>query len=786
MTRWLEPEDIEIPAELLPIVENNPLVAAVLVRRGIATAAAARSFLDPACYRPAPAADLPGLSAAVVRLEEAIRRQELIGVWGDFDADGVTSTALLLGSLREVGAQALFYIPDRATESHGIHIPSLQRLISRGIRVLLTCDTGSTDLAAVAYARGQGVDVIITDHHDLGPEMPSALAFVNPKLLPNSHPLRDLSGVGVAYKLIEEMFGRRGQADSADQQLDLVAIGQVADVSALRQDVRYLVQRGLVVIRGAGRMGLRALMEVAGIEPGGVTEHQIGFALAPRLNALGRLTEATAAVELFTTHDVVRARTIATEMEALNLERQLLSSQVLDAAVSIIERDSALLRSPVIVVDRPGWPAGVLGIVAGQLAQRYQRPAIVISTSEDGVGRGSARSVAGIDIREAIAAQKRLLHRFGGHPMAAGLSIAVADIPAFREAIVRTVAGLIGDQPPEPSLEIAAYMPLSALTLSLASQIERLAPFGVGNPPVYLATRNVRIVQQAIIGQAEKHRRLTIQDQDGQSAVVLWWNGANQELPEGPFDLAYTVRTRDYLGYPEIQLHWEDARLSGREAIDIARGVGQKALSTGRDALSLEITDCRGAVRPEARLKDLLAGLAGEAGEIWAEGLETLPEGAHRRDRLSPAHTLVIWTAPAGPQELRQALAAVMPGHVVVFDQIASLDAPQPFLARLISLVKYDLNVRGGRCRIADLAAAMGHREQTVRKGVEWLVARGQIVVINEEDGVLLLDRANRPVEGRAEDLYRQLRVLLDETGAYRSFFRRADLRALFTQTWPT
>jgi len=786
MTRWLEPVDVEIPAELLAVVEDNPLVAAVLVRRGIATAAAARSFLDPAHYRPAPATELPGLSAAVARLEEALRRQELIGVWGDFDADGVTSTALLLGSLREMGARALFYVPDRATESHGLHIPSLQQLISRGIRVLLTCDTGSTDFAAAAYARGQGVDVIITDHHDLGPEMPPALAFVNPKLLPESHPLRDLSGVGVAYKLMEEMYARRGQPASAQRELDLVAIGQVADVSALRQDVRYLVQRGLTVIRSAERMGLRALMEVAGIEPGGVTEHQIGFALAPRLNALGRLTEATAAVELFTTRDVVRARTIATEMEALNLERQLLSSQVLDAAVSLIERDSALLRSPVIVVDHPGWPAGVLGIVAGQLAQRYHRPAIVISTSEDGMGRGSARSVPGIDIREAIAAQGRLLHRFGGHPMAAGLSIAAADIPAFREAIAQAVTRLAGDQPPEPELEIAAYVPLSALTLSLASQIERLAPFGVGNPPVYLATRNVRIVQQAIIGQAEKHRRLTIQDQDGQTAVVLWWNGAHQELPEGPFDLAYTVRTRDYLGYPEIQLHWEDARLSESEDIDIARGAGQKALSKGREALSLEITDCRGTAWPEARLKDLLADLAGGPPEIWAEGLEAPPEGAHRRDRLSPAHTLVIWTAPAGPYELRQALAAVMPGHVIVFDQTAGLDAPQPFLNRLIGLVKYDLNVRGGRCRVADLAAAMGHREQTVRKGIEWLVARGQIVVISEEDGVLLLDRANKPTEGRTEDLYRQLRVLLDETAAYRSFFRRAELRPLLTQTWPT
>ena len=772
MTKWLEPEDIKIPADLLPIVNDNSVAASVLVRRGISTAEAARSFLDPACYRPAPPTDLPGVSVAADRLDEAIRRQELIGVWGDFDADGVTSTSLLLESLRELGGRVEFYIPDRASESHGIHIPALQQLISRGIRILLTCDTGSTDLAAISYARGQGVEVIITDHHDLGPEIPPTDAFINPKLLPEAHPLRELSGVGTAYKLIEEMCARRNREAYAHKELDLVAIGQVADVSVLKKDVRYLVQRGLEVVQNAERIGLRALMEVAGIDPAGVTEQQIGFALAPRLNALGRLTEATAAVELFTTRDIVRARTIATEMEALNVERQMLCNQVMEAAISIIGRNSALLRNPVLVVDHPGWPGGVIGIVAGRLAQRYNRPAIVISTSEDGMGRGSARSVPGVDIREAIAAQQHLLHRFGGHPMAAGLAIAVADIPAFREAISRTVSAMAGEKLPEPVLEIAAYVPLAAISLDLAAQLEKLAPFGAGNPPVYLATRDVRAIGQTVIGQSEKHRRLTIQDQEGQTATVLWWNGAQQELPEGHFDLAYTLHTRDYLGHPEIQLHWEDARSGEAGTIIVAP----------QDTSATKITDCRDVSRPETKLKELLADLAGKRVEIWGEGLESPAENVRRRDKLGPADVLIVWTVPPGPEELSQVLEAVAPRHIIAFDQSAELDAAPVFLPRLTGLVKYDLTARGGRCNIADLAAALGHREQTVRKGIEWLVARGMVVVINEENGVLLLDKANKPPANYTETVSRELRSLLDETAAYRNFFRRADIGSLLSR----
>ena len=776
MTRWLEPEDVQIPPNLLELVDGNELVASVLMRRGITTPDAARGFLDPHYYQAAPPSVLPGVVEAADCLEETLRNGDLIGIWGDFDADGVTSTALLLESLRDLGGRVEFYIPDRFTESHGVHVASLQRLISKGVRVLLTCDTGSTDYEAIAYAWGQGVKVIVTDHHDLGPELPRASAFVNPKLLPEEHPLHELAGVGTAYKLVEELYSRQGQPERASRELDLVALGQVADVSVLQKDVRYLVQRGIEVIRGAERIGLRTLMDVAGIRPGSVTEQQISYGLAPRLNALGRLSEATAAIELFTTTDQARARMIATEMEALNVERQLLCSQVMDAAIAVIERNRDWLNDPVLVVDHPNWPGGIVGIVAGRLAQRYNRPVLIISISNDGMARGSARSVPGVDIREAIAAQRHLLERFGGHPMAAGLSLSAGDIPAFREGLGRTVAEMAGRELPEPTLDISAYIALADISLDLAAHIEKLAPFGAGNPPVYLATRGVRIIGHSIIGQSEKHRRLTIEDDAGQTATVLWWHGAVQDLPEGPFDLAYSLHTRDYLDYPEVQLHWESMR-----PIE-----GQTSISVSSAEPAIAVIDHRAAHRPLDRLNDVRTGFTGCSVEVWGEGeLDVIPEqGIHRRDEVRPADVLVIWTIPPGPQELVEVLGAVAPQHLVLFDRNARLDSAREFLQRLTSLVKYDVTSRGGRCEIGRLAAALGHRNITVRKGIDWLEARGIISVIHDDGDTLMLDRAERRPADYLDAVYQDLQSLLEETAAYRTFFSRAEARSLLPKEW--
>ena len=434
-----------LTSRLQSAIGGHPLVAQILAQRGCADAATARAFLDPSLYAPASSLELPDMARAVARLAQAIDQGETIGVWGDFDVDGQTATALLVSALRSLGARVIYHIPVRAEEGHGVNLPRLQQLIAQGIDLLLTCDTGVAAHEAVAFAHQQGIDVVITDHHELPAVLPAAYAVVNPKRLPPAHPLSALPGVGVAYKLIEELLGQLGRSDASRQYLDLAALGIVADLAVQTGDTRYLLQRGLAELRQTQRLGLQVMLRNAELSRENLSEEHIAFALAPRLNALGRLGDANPIVEFLTTADLSRASVLATQLEGLNAQRQLFTSQVFQAAMAQIERDPSLAEQAALVLAHPAWPAGVIGIVASQLVERFRRPTVLIAAPPGELARGSARSVEGCNITAAIAAQANLLAGYGGHPMAAGLTIAAEHIPEFRRRLSQTVQAMRGE-----------------------------------------------------------------------------------------------------------------------------------------------------------------------------------------------------------------------------------------------------------------------------------------------------------------------------------------------------
>jgi single-stranded-DNA-specific exonuclease len=487
LATWLDPQPASVPAELQAAAGGHPLVAQILARRGFTSAEAARAFLDPNLVTPASPFELPDMEAAVTRIEEAIARDETIAVWGDFDVDGQTATTLLVAILRDLGARVGYHIPVRASEGHGVNLPSLQRLIDQGVGVVVTCDTGVAAHEAVVYARSRGVDVVITDHHDLPGDLPAAAAVVNPKRLAGDHPLATLPGVGVAYKLSEALHQSAGLGNP-EEHLDLVALGIVADLALQVADARYLLQRGLPVLRQTRRPGLQAMMALADVNPAWLTEEHIGFELAPRLNALGRLGDANLAVEFLTTEDVGRARLIATQLEGLNNERKRQTDQVFQGVLARLEREPALLEQAALVVEHPAWPAGIIGIVASRLVERFNRPVVLLATPPGELARGSARSVEGCNITAAIAQSQDLLAGYGGHPMAAGLSLDPERIPLFRRRLSRAVQGMLGEVAREPTLAIDGALALEELTLELVADLERLAPFGPGNPGLVLAS----------------------------------------------------------------------------------------------------------------------------------------------------------------------------------------------------------------------------------------------------------------------------------------------------------
>jgi single-stranded-DNA-specific exonuclease len=585
MPRWIDPSPVVIPASFADL-NLPPLIEQTLVRRGITSTAVARAFLDPDSQPLASPYELPGMDAAVERTLLAIRSDEPICIWGDFDVDGQTSTALLVQTLQALGAAVTYHIPIRAVSSHGVHIPQLTEIIDRGAKLILTCDTGISAHEAVDYAKSRGVDFVITDHHEPGKSLPDAAAVINPKLLREDHPLANLAGVGVAYKLVEALLGsndfsrskiatapaRAGGARevATTNLLDLVALGLIADVALLKGETRTLAQKGLQALRKSERLGLKIIAELANQPLAQATEDYVGFVLAPRLNAIGRLGDAKPAVELLITSDSSRARVLAAQLEGLNAQRKLLTNQVYQAAEAQLRADPSLLTQPAIVLGNPAWPGGVLGIVASRLKVRYNKPVILFNTAEGEPARGSARSIEGLHITDAIAAQSDLLLGFGGHPMAAGLSLEQEKLPAFRKGLGKTIEGMLGEAArEEPTLQIDAWVSLDELTLDLANSIERLAPFGAGNPSLTFASRGLTLRSAAALGRGGEHIRLNVEDENGNQQSILWWNGAVEEMPAGKFDLAYSLRASTFRGERQLALEFVDFRVVEEVAVEV-------------------------------------------------------------------------------------------------------------------------------------------------------------------------------------------------------------------------
>ncbi len=766
---WIAPPSVSVPADFQSAIGGHPLVARILVQRGIASIAAARAFLDPDAYAPTPPEALPGMIPACQRIEQAIQKGETICVWGDFDVDGQTATTLLVEALRRLGGQVVYHIPVRARESHGVNVAALAPLLDQGAKLLLTCDTGITANEAVDFARNRGVNVIITDHHTLPETLPEANTIINPRLLPEHHPLAGLPGVGVAYKLVEALYQQAGHAEEVKSFLDLVALGIVADLAMQTGDTRYLLQRGLPVLRQTQRTGLQLLFELAGLQPAFLTEEHIGFVLGPRLNALGRLDDANPIVEFLTTTDAGRARVLATHLEGLNARRRLLTAQVLRAAQEQIEKDSTLLEQAALVLVHPEWPGGVVGIVASELVERYNRPTILLSAPPGQAARGSARSIEGVDITAAIASQKALLHGYGGHPMAAGLSLDPANLAAFRRGLSRYVEKALGGMaPPRPTLAIDGQVTLADLTLDLVGDLERLSPFGAGNPPLVLSIPRLNVLASSTIGRDGSHLQVVVKDEHDQTRRVLWWGGADWPLPEGPFDLVCVVRASNYRGQRDVQVEWIDARPVEAPEIDLRR--------------RLAIIDQRGLDHPLPVLQQLVTDAAGSHTSgvmVWgeAEAREKL-EAAHLpacdRTRLEPAETLIIWTTPPGRSELQAVLAAVSPRTVIIFSVDPAGTNLEAFLKRLAGLVKYTLEKLGGAVELARLASATAQREATVRLGLQWLEAKGMLRATIQE-GQVQLSTPPAADPSRAETTLAQLRMLLDETAAYRKYFKVSD-----------
>jgi single-stranded-DNA-specific exonuclease len=768
MTEWLEPGSVTVPHALQAEVGGHPLVARILAQRGVTTPQAARAFLDPCHYQPTHPDALPDLQAAVELLLRARTEGRRICVWGDFDVDGQTATALLVECLTRLGMDVSYYIPDRATEGHGLNVPALRALIRQGDSLILTCDCGVGDSEEIAVARRMGAEVIVTDHHELPKESPPAAAVVNPHRLPDGHQLSYLCGVGVAYMLLKALYEAASRGGQEEEWLDLVALGTIADVAILLKDNRYLVQRGLPQLLYEPRLGIAALLRTAGLAPPELLDTDVvGFTLAPRLNAVGRLADARRAVRLLLADDEEDALKLAAELEIYNDHRRRLCDEVEAQVEDMLNRRPQLLSLPALVLSSSEWHPGVIGIVASRLVERYGRPTILISTPPGKVGMASARSVPGLHIQEAISRHKDLLIRGGGHRMAAGFVIDSSQIQAFREAFEATVAEMLPEESKRAHLAVEGYVSLNEVMPSFVRELFRLAPFGAGNPAPVLACRQVRLENVGSLDTSGTHTRLVVEDQAGARVPAIWWRTAPESVPAGWVDIAFTVRLDEYAGDPAACLV-----LVGVQP----RQPAPVLLEEVQSALPFAIEDMRDVVDREQCLRTLLRE-SGETAQVWAEG-PAAKEMSQARDRqhLETGRDLIIWTIPPGPQELRSALDRVRPQRVYLLTTESSPELPSDFLRGLARVLKHVLSHQRGQTSFAELAAMTGQREATVRQGLDILAAKGKLTY-HESSGELHIDA--RRVEPSGKPTYNHLKRLLQETAAYRRYFIQADLEDL-------
>ena len=566
--RWeFRESDPNAVARMARDLSLQPLVARLLAQRGIGEPADARRFLSSSLSEIHDPFLMKGMAEAVERLARSVRNGERVCVYGDYDVDGVTSVALLTSFFRQIGLDCFYYIPNRLEEGYGLSEEGIQNAANRKADLIVTADCGTTAVEEALFCASLGIDLIITDHHTPGGSTPQAYALLNPMQHGCTFPFKSLAGVGVAFNLLIALRGelRRqghftaGEEPDLREYLDLVALGTVADIVPLLDENRIFVKHGLRELSRGSRLGIRALKKVSGVG-GAVDCGSVGFRLAPRLNAAGRLEDATLGVELLLCDDPERAGSMAEELDASNTMRQSLEQAMLRDVLDVVKADPALRGRKSIVLASEKWHPGVVGIVASRIVDLYHRPTILIAL-QDGSGKGSGRSIPSFHLHDALKSCSEHLLKFGGHKYAAGLSIDESTLEAFVEQFDSVADGLLSPEDLKPQLMIDAELAPEEITLGTAELIASLGPFGMGNPTPVFAVRGALVEDRRVL--KERHLKLRL-DCGGARFDAIGFNMAGTGSHDGMVDAAFSLDVNSWNGRKSVQLKLKDIREAGK------------------------------------------------------------------------------------------------------------------------------------------------------------------------------------------------------------------------------
>lgn len=744
---------VNIPGEYLEAVNGNEIPAYILFKRGIKKEEL-EGFLNWEKYFPTSPWELPNLDKAVDIVKEAVDSGQKICVYGDYDVDGVTSTALLVSVLKMLDADVIYRVPDRFKEGYGLNEEVIKQLPAQGVKLLLTCDCGIANIKEIGLAKELNMQVVVTDHHQLQLELPPADAVVNPQMLPDDHRAKNVPGAAVAYFLARGLLDSYKRADEADKLIDLVALGVIADVVPLRGENRYFVQRGLNQIKIYQKPGITALLEAAGLDAGELTEEDIAFQVAPRLNAAGRIKNADIAVELLLSNDYQEAVEKAQLLNQLNQERQQLCKEMLAEAELMLQGK----KEGPIILFQPHWHQGIIGITAGRLCEKYQVPVIMLGLKEDGkTVVGSARSVEGVHIFKVLEQCAEYLDGFGGHAGAAGLSLRRDNLSLFTKVCEKILAEKLAELETKDVIKYDIELPLSMATADLYNQLRFLAPYGEGWPRPTFYCRDVKILS-ARPTTGKDHLRLVLKYREQTASAMYWW-GAGSDIQQG--DLLYSISLNRWQGEVKVQLVVNKFIVSTSLQPETERRITIKEVIDRRRwrELGEEPPDFTGAV-------------------YYYEGMPLKKFFTRVCDRYSihKAECLVLLSCPPSSGVLKEMLVLSGAQTLVLAYSKNSGTKPAECVKLVMSYIKYAAKKFGGKISVFELAAITGETELLVMEILRLLRDSGLLEMEIMEQGKMFVKL--KP-GGNIKEIPSSLKDMIAESNAYRRYMSNVSAEAL-------
>lgn len=749
--------DVQIPEEMVQAADGDELIARIFYNRGYKDPDTIRQMLQEDLYVPTLCQEFPGMSKAIARILKAIQEKEMIAVYGDYDVDGVTSTVTLVQCLKMFTDRVLYHVPDRFTEGYGMNEGVINSLAWQGVSLIITCDCGISNINEIKAAKSLGLDVVVTDHHNIPEELPPADVILNPKFLPEGHKARNLPGCGMAYFVCSALLEHSGQAEKNEVFLDMLALSLVADVVSLNGENRYLLKKALPKLFGTVRTGLKELFSIIERKSKLKNEEDIAFQIAPRINAAGRMESARLPVELFLCNDSTQALSMAQKIDILNTDRKRLQQEILKEALEEVE--SKKKNKTILVLFNEFWHHGILGIAAGKVCETYRKPVILLSLKEDGCTVvGSARSVDDVNIYDLIHCVGSKLLKFGGHSMAAGLSLRREDVDSFIQEIERVAeeryyikSTIRADVDMELSLE--------QIDEGLYVRLENAGPYGEGFSQPVFTSHVVTVVSDRVT--ERKHHIMVLADEKDTRISAVKWFGMDGPLTGKVCDITYKVGKNSYKGNSELQLTMDYVvETEGKPQI----------------AYKGKIIDGR-----NMDIKSILQQFEGAV--VFYEGLTSLCPIDHTINRfcLRSTENLVFLSTPVNTAIFREIVSWTNPKNLILNFSVLPDYTWKGFMINLMGNLKHIIHHEEGRFDIEQLAVKMCIEETLLKAALKYLKVTGKLEYsVNTEENTACVWPGGHKEDRSIHRVEKNLKDALMEKNAYRQFILELNINQFF------